>query len=863
MPEFYTPKYKARFEAVGHYHPPSDAERNEICASIDRLKGLLPSSINPEDHPTILYVVGNLAVGGVCNLNDDAVSLEDTLRVYPKFEGQLVDIEHNRGVIVGYIVKAGLSEIGTDRLLTVDEAREANKPCNIAIAMAIWKVADKDLCNFIIQSAAPGSRDKGRLSLSFEVGFDDYDVVVLPKGKSDLALATKLITPDSGDWEKWDKTLRCNGGKGAIASTGERVARVLRGEIVPLGAGIVAVPAAAVKGIAPVLSNPNFVHPLADVLDAGLYSRSSTQFTLSSADAARYLEFAASIPEDDLYYGEGEGAGKYGRETESHATVLYGIKTADAAPIQTALADMGPATITMGEVSAFERDDAPYDVLKVTVEGQDIHTLHHLLRTSTDNDYAWLDFQPHLTLCYTKKGRAAQYVGDKRFMGHAMTFNSLSFRPHTGDPVEIPLRQTSAEQVYTPTADIPMSTTSSCFLKLTPEWQNALANIQLPNNGSAPLVNGVDVTLSDGTKLTNVKIFDGATLQLEKELAMPPHVTITSMTPGMPPQTDDTKLVHPRIGDQYPTVRPEAALKQDANNALNDKGRNAPYTDNAIKAALDDVFARLAAIFASAAGRALMPTLTNTATAGVSVSTPNPTVSPTMNLDDIKQTIASVKTVEELPTAMANVALFTEEIAKASEKFAKERADAVAAQATTQAALEDMQRQFAALKKSHDEAVAAQQAAAAEAQFNERMATVEANFAFDDETRAEVIDEIKACADDAAFAKWLARAKKLYKGWSKAAFPDKGGEKLGDKKNDKEPDDDADDKACKAAAQQALASAQANPTDAPVVNDLGDAARGQSLKDKYMEAFAQVASIGGTKVADLAEAAKKSTRKTR
>lgn len=251
------PRYTTRFTASAKVYHPSLQEKKEALASLDQLKGLLPADIVPENDLDIVYIVGNLAVAGLLNLNDDGVTMGDALACYQRFERRQCNIEHNRKQIVGYIVKAGLSEFGTDRLITEDEARAAGEPFNIVTVAAIWKVADQDLCNFILQSAAPGSPDKDALSLSFEVGFNDYSIVVLPGSDTVLSQAVRLISHESSAFDQYDKLLRVNGGSGRMSSKGgspDRVGRILSPPLLPLGQGVVTVPAAAVKGITPVLT---------------------------------------------------------------------------------------------------------------------------------------------------------------------------------------------------------------------------------------------------------------------------------------------------------------------------------------------------------------------------------------------------------------------------------------------------------------------------------------------------------------------------------------------------------------------------------------------------------------------------------
>jgi hypothetical protein len=809
----------------------------EACASLDKLRALLPSDIDPSTRPTLLFAAGNLAVANLANLNDDAVTLEDTLRTYRQFEWQLVDVEHNRGTVVGFIVKAGLSEFGTDRLITEDEARAAGKPVNVAIVIALWRVVDPELASWLERADAPGSPDKGKLSLSFEVGFDDYDVVLLPKDASNLALATARITPDSPEFEHYSKMLRCYGGKGVYKD--QRVARIIMGNIVPLGAGIVTVPAADVKGLTTITESPHAADPAAAAVvnvnaetDAGLYKYSSTQCTLAEADAAPFKAFAASIPDEHVHTDEKDST--LGREMSTHCTVLYGIKTADAEAIKTILAGFGPIKMTLGKVSMFERD--AYDVLKVDVDSPDLHRAHALIKTATETETKWPTYSPHATIAYMRKGHARGYVGDSRFEGMSFTFNSVTFSPHTGDRVEIPLVQTTTAAVY---IDNDMATPSR-LIKLPQGWQerlNSIANWSASPEGvvtAASLPHGVTITLSDGRKIV-AKVVDGQTLEAATEVSMA-GVVITDMTPGVGPQADDPANEHPAKANVYPTKTPEKVAAEQAELEKQRAGQQAGYSG----ASVAQVTSLLQSVAVSTADLADAVSRINTASASVSSIT---TPSSPMNLSDLKQSLASVKTIEELPTVVANVGLFADEIAKASEKIAAERKAAVEAQAAAEKTLAEVKAQLDQISKAHNDMVAAQQAAAAEAAFQARMTAVADTFDLDDEVRADVTEEVKACADDAAFAKWMTKAKKTMKGWLKAAKPAK-----------KDDDGDDDDAQAKAAAKTALASAKANIVDPNIPNTLEVNAK--TLREQYAETFAKGIRIGGESVADITARAK-------
>ncbi len=493
------------------------------------------------------------------------------------------------------------------------------------------------------------------------------------------------------------------------------------------------------------------------------------------------------------------------------------------------------------------------------MHSDDLHRAHHLIKTATATETKWPEFHPHCTIAYCKPGMARGYVGDTRFEGKTLTFASLTFSPHTGDRVEIPLTsatQSAAAGVYTasavictdkagqPTNPIPRDASNdvktrvddaviaSRLVKLPLGWQTRLAALQTEagKEGNAPLVNGVNITLSDGRTFSNVKVFDGNTLELDQELAMW-GVVITSMTPGVPPQADSPEVLHPHKALTFPTTSAEQQARDAANEAKRKEGQNAAYTDAAVRSINEAIDSACRAKLIELRASPLGVVTANLALAGVSPSNPS---SP-MDLTTLKQSLAAVKTVEELPTAIANVALFADAIAKASETLAAERTAAQDAAKAAQASVDQIKADLAALTKTHNEIVAAQQVKAAQDAFDAHMAAVEAAFDLDDEVRAEIVDEVKAATTDEAFAKWMTSAKKKMKGFMKKKADDKG-----------EPD--ADDAKAALAAKTALASAAAAPVDPAHTHDFAATA---TLSEQMQATFAANVKVHGVKVKDL------------
>lgn len=263
-------KYKTYFQTVARAIV-EDEEKQEFLstASLNNLKGVfggeIPNSVD------LLPLVGNLCNPGLCNLNDDCLSKEDGLLLYSEFEKKFIDIEHRRDRVYGYIIKSGLSKFKENTMLNESEA-EKEDCFNIAIGALLWKVLNKKLAGYIIEASDPSSDKFGEVSLSFEIGFSDYKIAVGSK-----VLSQAKVLNNQEDIEKYDKLLRCNGGRG-FDENGNKVYRVIAGDIVPLGAGLVADPAAEVSGIFnPKSENKSIAQKVMDVLKREVVKDSQIQ----------------------------------------------------------------------------------------------------------------------------------------------------------------------------------------------------------------------------------------------------------------------------------------------------------------------------------------------------------------------------------------------------------------------------------------------------------------------------------------------------------------------------------------------------------------------------------------------------------
>ncbi len=148
--------------------------------------------------PIFSDIVGNLAVPGLVNLNDDYLTPEDAVATYKKFEKKLCNIEHNRSNIVGFIVKSYLTNFD-NKPISDQEALESKQPFYITTIAAIWKCANRELCDFIVEASNPANPNYNKLSLSFEVGFYSYDIGVTSKDRN--AINASFYNEDSENYK--------------------------------------------------------------------------------------------------------------------------------------------------------------------------------------------------------------------------------------------------------------------------------------------------------------------------------------------------------------------------------------------------------------------------------------------------------------------------------------------------------------------------------------------------------------------------------------------------------------------------------------------------------------------------------------
>ena len=175
-------KYKTVFSSVLKPLVSEEKDKYLALASLQEIKDFIPE-IDTVENVDLMPVAFNAAVANRVNKNGDVIDSQTAIEIYKNFINKPINIEHNRERVIGTILTASFSEFGTDNPLTEDEAKAQKGPFNITLGGILWKLVNRNLANVIENSADPTSEDYMKISASWELGFNEYRVVIL-KGEN-------------------------------------------------------------------------------------------------------------------------------------------------------------------------------------------------------------------------------------------------------------------------------------------------------------------------------------------------------------------------------------------------------------------------------------------------------------------------------------------------------------------------------------------------------------------------------------------------------------------------------------------------------------------------------------------------------
>ena len=238
-------KYTTTFSSVIKPVVSEDKDKYLALASMVELEKFLPD-VDIEKNIDLLPVAFNAFVANRVNKNGDVVDTETAVAMHDNFINKPINIEHNRKSIVGTILTAGFSSFGSDESLTKEQVEGSKEPFNVTLGGVIWKIADQSLADKIESSSDPTSEDYMGISASWELGFSDYNLVILEGDEKNIENATEISDPD--EVEKHMDKLKGFGGKGKFDDNSSVYRKVIN-DVVPLGIGLTENPAADVQGV--------------------------------------------------------------------------------------------------------------------------------------------------------------------------------------------------------------------------------------------------------------------------------------------------------------------------------------------------------------------------------------------------------------------------------------------------------------------------------------------------------------------------------------------------------------------------------------------------------------------------------------
>ena len=245
-------KHKTIFSFV--VRPVVSKEKDALLsvASLEALKKFIPD-VKTDTNVDLLPVAFNACVVNRFNANDDGVSAGTAIAMAPYFVNKQINSEHNSNRICGVILSSAYSEFGTDKELTEEQCKTMAGPFNMTLGGVIWRRANEDLADIIEECSDPSSPNYLKVSASWELGFSEFDLAV-SQGESRNLADCSLIS-DPVEVAKLEGKLRCRGGNGRVGPN-QRIYRLVKGDVLPLGIGLTTMPAADVRGIAVNNSNP-------------------------------------------------------------------------------------------------------------------------------------------------------------------------------------------------------------------------------------------------------------------------------------------------------------------------------------------------------------------------------------------------------------------------------------------------------------------------------------------------------------------------------------------------------------------------------------------------------------------------------
>ena len=249
-----------------------NAENSVITAEISSsIK--IDIDLSNEDLLPIEYEAFNV---NYVNKNDDCVGAEDTVKLYKSFVGKPLNRKHTRTDVLGFNIYSNL--FNTDGSALADEDALIKKdPFNCIITSLVWKIVAPQITEYLETTAA---EDQNQIYASFEVGFNEFDIIVIEGNSRNLQDVKEVITPEHKKFNEYKEKLKCYGGAGKIDDN-LFIYRKIKGELIGLGMALVENPAAFVEPVK-VLNNSNSEEIQESILENSVNIEQNKELTMAN-----------------------------------------------------------------------------------------------------------------------------------------------------------------------------------------------------------------------------------------------------------------------------------------------------------------------------------------------------------------------------------------------------------------------------------------------------------------------------------------------------------------------------------------------------------------------------------------------------
>jgi len=236
--------YKASFDCEIKCLHQKDKDKFLAQASLENIKDHLPKDIDFEKNGDLIAFAANGTVVNRGNKNGHLIDAETAAQVHELFKYKFLDLEHNRDHIVGVVTNTGFSTYDKNTIIASEEVSGNTDPFYLTVGGVVYRSVNKDFAEKLEESSDPESKLYRKISLSWEIAFSSYYLLIGSKN-----LSEGEIVKDPEKIEEYSEFLSFNGGQNRLED-GTPIYTVVAGDdVLPMGFGFTLNPAADVAGV--------------------------------------------------------------------------------------------------------------------------------------------------------------------------------------------------------------------------------------------------------------------------------------------------------------------------------------------------------------------------------------------------------------------------------------------------------------------------------------------------------------------------------------------------------------------------------------------------------------------------------------